>query len=284
MKKKDYFVIYFLLILDLVILINSKNIMNNIFYTSKLFIKNIFPSMFPTMIIANMLINLKIEKIIPKFIKLFFKKMFNLNEKLTSIYILSMLSGSPTNALLLKDYENDKNIELILATTSFLNPLFIIGGVGIKVFNSAKVGFILLILLYIYSFIKLYFNRNKITYTYYLKEDKNNNSFFNNFKESVNKSISTCLNIFAIILVFNVLIFLIIKIFNINYSLNIILSSLIEITSGIIKIKNLNIDFIYKFIISFVLLNFQGICLQSQTIFLIKNKKIRYFKYLIYKL
>ena len=71
-KNKELLFIYFFIVLELIILIKSDIITNNIVTTSKLFINSIFPSLFPTVFIGLVLINLNFYKIIPKSINLFF--------------------------------------------------------------------------------------------------------------------------------------------------------------------------------------------------------------------
>ena len=276
MRKKDIIFIYTLIIMELLILINSKIIIGNVIFCSILYITKIFPSMFPSMVISNMLINTNIKKIIPKHIKKIFYKVFNLSDDLTVLYILSMFCGSPTNAILVNDYVNkgiikEDNIELILGITSFINPLFITGGIGIGVFNNIKIGFILLIMQYVSSLIKLFINKRKIINQksdYRMRED----SAIINIKLSINKSINACLSIFGIVIMFNILICLINNIFHINDNLMIIINSLVEITSGIVKLNNLNINYILKILLAYLFINFQGLCIQMQSISMIENK------------
>ena len=209
--------------------------------------------MFPSMVISNMLINTNIKKIIPKHIKKIFYKVFNLSDDLTVLYILSMFCGSPTNAILVNDYVNkgiikEDNIELILGITSFINPLFITGGIGIGVFNNIKIGFILLIMQYVSSLIKLFINKRKII---------NQKSDYRMREDSAIININACLSIFGIVIMFNILICLINNIFHINDNLMIIINSLVEITSGIVKLNNLNINYILKILLAYLFINFQ---------------------------
>ena len=54
------------------------------------------------MVIGIMLVKNNVYEIIPKFIKNIFKKVFNYNDYMTSIFIISQITGTPSNALLYK--------------------------------------------------------------------------------------------------------------------------------------------------------------------------------------
>ena len=135
-RKKDIFLLYFLLTLELLILINSSLIIKSVKDSSFMFIIKIFPSLFPTMVIGNLLIKNNIELIIPKFIKKIFNKLFNFNDIETSIFIISIFTGTPSNAIYINEYLEKnlitkKEAEALLCTTHFINPLFVVAGVGI---------------------------------------------------------------------------------------------------------------------------------------------------------
>ena len=55
-RKKNIILIYILLSFELMILINSNQIINNVKESSLMFILKIFPSLFPTMVLGNLLI------------------------------------------------------------------------------------------------------------------------------------------------------------------------------------------------------------------------------------
>ena len=55
-------------------------------------------------------------------------------------------------------------------------------------------------------------------------------------------------------------------------------------TGGIIKLSNLNINIYIKIFLAYYFLNFGGLCIQMQSMSMIDNKKIRYLKYLNFRL
>ena len=269
-NKKNIMLIYILLFIEILILINSNEIIKSVKSSSLMFILKIFPSLFPTMVLGNLLIKNNIYLIIPKFIKKMFNKLFNFNETITGLFVITMFTGTPSNAIYINEYLNknlitEKQAESLLCITHFINPLFVVGGVGIGVFNNVKIGFLLLLILWINNFIK-------------------QENFVKSLTDSIRYSLNSLLMIFGIVTTFNILVTLISKIFLFSNLMNCIINGILEMTGGIIKLSNININIFIKFLLSYLFLNFGGICIHMQTLSMIENKKIRYFKYLIFRL
>lgn len=288
-RKKDIFLLYFLLTLELLILINSSLIIKSVKDSSFMFIIKIFPSLFPTMVIGNLLIKNNIELIIPKFIKKIFNKLFNFNDIETSIFIISIFTGTPSNAIYINEYLEKnlitkKEAEALLCTTHFINPLFVVAGVGIGVFNDVKIGFLLLVLAWISNLFKAFLNRNNFKEKRKMNITHSNKNFITTLSESIKTSINALLMIFGIVIMFNLLVALISNIFNLNLCTNAIINGLLEMTGGIMKLSSLDINIYIKIVLAYIFLNFGGLCIQMQTFSMFNNKKIRYLKYLIFRL
>ena len=104
------------------------------------------------------------------------------------------------------------------------------------------------------------------------------------FFTTIKTSINSILNIFAVVVIFNILITLISNVFNFNSTVNIIINLLLEVTSGINKINSLNISNTYKLILSYIGLSFGGLSKCLQTLFMKENKKIKHLKYCIFRM
>lgn len=287
-NKKNLLLLYFLIIIEFIILSKSNIVIKSVINASYMFITKVFPSLFPTMIIGNLLVKNNVWKIIPTFIKNIFKKLFGYNDAMISIFIISMFTGSPSNGMYINEYLekkiiNEKEAETLLCTTHFINPLFVIGGVGKGVFNDAKIGFIILLLLYLSNFIKAFILREKNT-----NENKtineNNTNIIKDFTNVIKNSLNALLMIFGIIIIFNLLISLITNIFLLNDITSVILNGLLEMTGGVISLETLNINFYLKLLLAYYFLNFGGLCIQMQTLGILQNEKIRYLKYLIFRM
>lgn len=287
-NKKKLLLLYFLIMIEFIILSKSSIVIKSVINASYMFITKVFPSLFPTMIIGNLLVKNNVWKIIPTFIKNIFKKLFGYNDAMISIFIISMFTGSPSNAMYINEYLekkiiNEKEAETLLCTTHFINPLFVIGGIGKGIFNDAKIGFIILLLLYLSNFIKAFIlrekniNENKII-------NENNTNIIKDFTIVIKNSLNALLMIFGIIITFNLLISLITNIFLLNDITSVILNGLLEMTGGVISLGTLNINFYLKLLLAYYFLNFGGLCIQMQTLGMLQDKKIRYSKYLIFRM
>lgn len=287
-EKKNIFICYLLLFVEILILFNSKLVIDNIIYNTKLFITVIFPSLFPTMIISLLLIKLNIIKIIPNFIYKIFNKLFNFNKIHTVIFLSSMLCASPTSSLIINEYLqknliNEKEAENLLCVTHFINPLFIINVIGIGIFDDIKIGIFIILLQYTSNAIKAFILKKNF-------KTKNNIISFENknildiFYSTITSSIYSFLNIFSIVILFNILIILLTLLLNLTPFTNTLLNMLLEMSSSINSIKLLNTNNIIKFVLSYYSISFGGLSIIMQSIFMIKNKKIKYLKYFIFRL
>lgn len=108
---------------------------------------NVLPALFPFFVATRLIILLDIDHL--PLIDKFVNKLFGVKNG-GKIFFLSLLSGYPIGAKLICDAYKNGQIDAIsakkmLSFCSVSGPMFIIGTVGIAVFNSAKVGYILLV-------------------------------------------------------------------------------------------------------------------------------------------
>lgn len=289
MNKKNIIIIYIFIILELLILFNSNIIIKSVNSSSLMFIKKIFPSLFPTMVIGNILIKSNVYLIIPKKIKAFLFKKFNFSNSTMELFIISLITGSPSSAMYINNYLNSglinkKEAEALLCSTHFINPLFIVAGVGVGVFNNVKIGFVLFIMLFISTLIKIYLNKNNFKNSKKKIINIKNTNLITNITSSIKESINALLLIFGIVVIFNILVSLVSHILDLSELASCVINGLLEMTGGIIKLSNLNINIYIKIFLAYYFLNFGGLCIQMQSMSMIDNKKIRYLKYLIFRL
>mgnify|MGYP000210010485 FL=1 len=289
MNKKNIIIIYIFIILELLILFNSNIIIKSVNSSSLMFIKKIFPSLFPTMVIGNILIKSNVYLIIPKKIKAFLFKKFNFSNSTMELFIISLITGSPSSAMYINNYLNSglinkKEAEALLCSTHFINPLFIVAGVGVGVFNNVKIGFVLFIMLFISTLIKIYLNKNNFKNSKKKIINIKNTNLITNITSSIKESINALLLIFGIVVIFNILVSLVSHILDLSELASCVINGLLEMTGGIIKLSNLNVNIYIKIFLAYYFLNFGGLCIQMQSMSMIDNKKIRYLKYLIFRL
>lgn len=267
-NKKEIIMIYIFIILEIIILLKSKIIIKEVYETSILFIKTIFPSLFPNMIISSILSSLDLSIIIPK----------KISKKTNTIvfFILSAICGSPANILIInnminKDIIDIDNAKKLIKCSLFINPLFIIS-MSYYIFDNIYIGIITILIILMLNILKFKYLNIKINN----KKSNNNNNLNAIITNSVSKSINSCLLIFGLIIVFNILSTLLFNIFNFNQIFECLLKGLLEVTTGLASIKQLSIPLTYKYILFILFIKFGGLCIRMQinSIISISTKKI----------
>ena len=246
-KKSNIFFLYFLILIEILILLNSNIVINAVRSSIKIFLISVFPSLFPTMVIGIMLVKNNVYEIIPKFIKNIFKKVFNYNDYMTSIFIISLITGTPSNALYINEYLDkglitNNEAESLLLSTHFINPLFVVGMVGNVIFKSTKIGFSILLTLWISNLIKAYITRPRVYKNIDRKNISCNKSIINSFFSSIKQAIYALLTIMGIIILFNMLTILIKEILHLNNTFSVIINGILEMTGGVTKVSEININ------------------------------------------
>lgn len=277
--KKTMLVI--LLICLSTIILNPQDIYTSFNNSLKVCIFNLFPALFPFLIISHLMTNYGFIEVCNKYGKKLMNKLFKVNASGSYVLFLSMLSGSPSNAkyikqLLDKNLINHQDANNLLKFTHFVNPLFIIGGIGIKLLKSKTLGIMILLCHYIGGIttgIMLHNNYKPINYNIC---HQNNNSFIDNLSHSIKDTINTLTLIFGIITSCFILSAIISNMIHIpNF-----LFGIIEITSGINYIITEQIPIFYKTIIITFLISFGGFSIHIQVLSVLVKEKIRYLPYL----
>lgn len=289
MKEKLFnFIIVIISLFVLIELLIRKNIVySSIMYALNIWVNNLIPALFPFFIISDILINYNITAYIPKFIRNFCKAVFNINDNLLTIFLLSMISGFPSNARNTRTLYDKGLISLeeanhILIFSHFSNPIFILTTVAIFFFHNQKIGMILLITHYISNFILGICFRGKIK----LNTAENNNYAVKNnfgvvFISAIQKSIDTTLTICGVVVVFLMLSAIVINVFNFDNYNAMIVKGIFEITIGIEALSRLPISMVYKAVIASMFLAFGGISVHVQVLSQITGTKIKYIYFFV---
>ena len=243
---KQLLIFTLILISYIYIITNIKYITKETLNILKISIYNIIPILFPTLILSNILYSSKIPYIINKYLHI------------NPIYILSIITGSPTNASILKNY---KDITKILSLTNYPSLIFIYTYIN-QIFNK-KIS-ILLIILNIISNIILYFiiKPNKLNY-----QNTNNISLTN----AITASAHTIINIIASCLFYAILPT---SLINDPYIKSFLLS-ITELTSSLNNLSIINIPSNIKLFFTIITISTTGLCIQTQILSIIKDINIK---------
>ena len=275
------FLIVFVLNLDIVI--------NSTLSASHLFITKVFVSIFPFIILSDILYYFNYDLFLKKIFGNIISKLFNVSKNASIIYILSILTSHPGNAIYIKGMLDNKTIDeedatKILRATYFPSIAFVIGSIGIGIYHDIKIGIILHLITFLNNILIDVFLRGKkkCNDIEYVKQNKL--TLQETLSNSISKGINTSYIILGNIIIFTILVNLLNHYLNINSTVLAIISGMLEMTNGIFMISNLNINLTYKVILTSFILNFSGLSIIFQTSSILSKYKINIKKILIVKL
>lgn len=282
---------YLLLTLLLIIFIFNINIViASVKDASILFFNKIFISIFPFIILSDILIYYDYHIFLKNNIGKVLSKIFNIDPNASIIFILSLLTSFPSNSIYIKNMLDNNEIDIqtanqIINYTYFPSISFVVGTVGISIYNSFKLGIILWLCIFLYNILLgIFLRKNKIGNVNRKIISKTKDDFFTMLKKSITKGIDSSLIILGNLIIFTIIINLI---KNFSFTNNTILSiviGILEVTNGIININNLNYGINFKFCLTLFILTFSSISIIFQSRSILSGYNINIKKTLIIKL
>lgn len=279
----------FLTLTIIIFLFNLDIVINSTLSASYLFITKVFVSIFPFIILSDILFYFNYDLFLKKIFGNIISKLFNVSKSTSIIYILSILTSHPTNSIYIKEMldrkEIDENdINKILLTTYFPSIAFVIGTIGIGIYHSIKIGVFLYLTILIKNILIGIFLRGKNLSKEIQSIKKNNITLQETISNSIIKGINISYTILGNIIIFTIIVNLLNNYLNINSTILSLMSGMLEMTSGIFMISNLNINLSQKILLTSFILNFSGLSIIFQTTSILNKYKINIKKILITKL
>ena len=278
----------FITIIFFVFIFNIEIVMNSVKDASVLFFNKIFISTFPFMILSDILFYFDYHIfLVNSFFGKNISKLLKLNDSETTVFIFSIFTSQPNNAVYIKKLLDDNVIDLetankLLIFTYFPSISFVIGTIGIIMFNSVKIGLFLYLGAILNNIlICLFLKNNKVSNNYKFSYKKD--SFINSLKNSIIKTFNNSFIILGNLIIFNIIINLISKYLN-NDFLLILVSSLLEVTTSLNFITFSEISMFFKVLLSSFSINFSGLSILFQSFSILGDYKLDIKKILILKL
>lgn len=240
--------------------------------SSQIFLVKVFPFLF-IMMILNGILSMSnfpyyVSKIIPN--------------PYLYIFIVSALSGSPVNAVIINDFLEKKIItnkeaSLSLCFSTLNNPLFLYNYFNI-IFKNHLITSKMLLTIYfsniiIMLFIIIRYRSNHKWNLQYIKYDKKKELI-----KYVTSSFNNLLNIFAIITFFKLICDILMPH---NNALTILLKGFLEITQGLNLLCSILLSRKIKELLALVILSFSGLSIHMQIANILSKYNINY-KYFYY--
>lgn len=240
---------------------------------------NVLPSVLPFMFFTRILSSLDFMPKLVKPLSPISNKLFKTPPLSMYVFIMAVLSGYPVGAKMVADLYMQGKISKqdAFRMTSFCStsgPMFIIGAVGIGMFASAKIGYILFVSHVLGAILNgILFRKIKVS----TEENQSKNDFKNNksdLGEIVSSSTLAILCVGCIITIF----FIVIECFTPVFSIfpkttSAFLQGLIEITKGCFELSALPLKFLSVVLTSFVV-SFGGISTILQSLTMLSNLKM----------
>ena len=287
MKKIiNIFTLSIILLFIFFLISKNKVVLESTTFSISLWKDTLFPNLFPFFILSKILIEYDLINPINKVLSIFFTKLFKLPKDYSYILLISLISGYPSGAKYINDLLDKKLISInnanrLLTFTNYANPIFILG--FIRYLLNKRLAFIIFISHILSGLITgIILNINKpIENNINIQGNKNYPKIGNLLKESIIDSINTLLLLLGIITLF-LLISNFLKItFNLNNSLYLLLSSLLEMSNGIININLTNMGINLKAILIAGIISFSGFSIHAQVLGILSNYKIKYKYFLL---
>lgn len=290
MKKRyiNLLIIIICILFLIEFIINRTLIFDTVGFSLNIWINSIFPSLFPFFIISDILNSYNIINYIPNIIKNIFKKLFNISDNALFIFFISMLSGFPSNARNIKILYKENKISIseaehLLFFTHFSNPMFILGALVVIFLNNKSLGLLILLSHYIPNFIIAILLRkyNNPKHNYIINNSNNCNNFGIIFTKSIKSSIDSLLLICGTLTVFLIISTIIINTLKLNTINNLLIKSILEITSGLKEMSTINFNNSTLVILSSCILSFGGLSVHMQVINELTDTDISYKNFFI---
>lgn len=287
-KLLQLFFIYFAMF---ILVFFSKEFSDGIKNGIKVSFNLIIPSLFIFMIFSNIIMNSNLKNIIALPFRFLGKYIFKINNNYLTIVILSLLGGYPIGAKLISyEVKNNnmsvKTAEKMLCYCVNCGPAFLITGVGLNIFNNNKIG-IMLFISQIISCIIVGFLTNFFSREENIKQEKiiikKGYSTSELIVNAVNDTIKAMVIVCGFIVAFSA--FLpVIDIFmqSFNQNTRLLLQGFFEVTTGCSSL--INISSHNAILLACIFTSFGGVCVHLQICAILKDTKIKLFKFFIFRI
>ena len=289
MKKrtKNFLICTFFIFLIGIVLTNNSLVKTSVVSSFDLWLKKVFPSLFPMFIISDILIKLGFATTLAKIFTKISSKLFKVNGLASYVMIMSMLSGTPSNAIFIRDlYDNNylstNDASKILCFTFFPNPLFLYTFL-LLIFKDITIALKIIAVCYLGNlFIGILLRNFYPEETLLIKEIKQeNNNFPKVLTESIKKSMNNMLMILGTITFFILMSSLVTHVLDLTDLNSTILRGVLELTNGLNDLIVLNSNTFIKIILSGIFISFGGFSIHMQVKSVLGDTLISYKLFLL---
>lgn len=281
MKKNIFNFIFCILSMIAIIFIFKHNleVQKVIIDAVNLFLNRVFVSLFPMFIINDILISLNIPYYFYKIFNGIFRKAFKTSGICAYVFIMSLISGTPSNAYILKNLVSDNKLSVreanhYLYFTYFSNPLFLMTMLT-QIF-ATKIAIKIILIHYCSNLIIGLALRKKAPNMGNSQISFKADNITSTLIKSINRSISTLLMILGTIVFYMLITYIFTNYLPCDYFIKTILAGLLEIRNGLNMLKNLTILNEIKEIIAVIIISFGGLSINTQIKAILEDTDLNY--------
>ncbi len=252
----------------------------------------IVPSLFPFFICSSLLIYSGFCQTLAKFIGPVMKPLFNVNGAGAAAFVLGIISGYPLGAITVcqlyeKSYITNHEAQRLLAFCNNSGPLFILGAVGVSLYQSPKIGAILYLCHIISAIItglmfRFYHKNSYIAPTSEIKLENENMSRL--FSLALSNSIQSILTVSGSVIFFSVVASILLDLLPLREPFDLILSGILEFTTGVKNISISSLCVFKKLVLSSGVVGFAGLSVHLQVMSVVSKYNLSLKPYIIGKL
>lgn len=298
MKKfSNYFLTVLIIIFGICLVAFSKSNILSVQSSLDLFLNAIFPSLFPFLIVCELLSYTFVFSFLSTKFGPIMNSVFNVSSIGAYPFVLGLFSGYPVGARIVSSLRQENKIsksdgEKLLVFTNNAGPIFIMGTIGVGMYGSSKIGF-LLYFVHIFSSITIGIVFGKLYRNMYRDFASDTYMELSSFGEIVSNSIRKAFYTLSTVCGFVILFSLVISMIQVSGILNFInniwiqnfILGLIEITSGIHLISGIaSSNLLLKLLFTSFLLGTGGISVLLQVWSVIADSDLSIKPYFIAKI
>lgn len=302
MKKiSNYFLTIFIIIFGLGLFFYSPSNIIAVRNSLDLFISSVFPSLFPFLIVTELLSHTVVISVISSKLEKCMKTVFYCPSISAYPFIMGLISGYPVGAKIVANLRSENKIsksvgEKLLIFTNNAGPLFIIGSVGIGIFQNQSIGYLLYLVHFLSCIITGFF------FGHFYKKEYREISIANSeeldlstlgeiISQSIRKAFYTLSTVCGFVIIFSLLISMLQSsgilslMFGYNSFTEYLILGTLEITSGIKSLSTVyGMSLLSRLMAISFLLGFGGVSVLLQVWSIISKTDLQIKPYLLGKL
>lgn len=252
----------------------------------------IVPSLFPFFICSGLLIYSGFAELLSKICTPVMLPLFRINGSGSAAFVLGIISGYPLGAITACSlYENNylskTETERLLAFCNNSGPLFILGAVGISLYKSPLIGWLLytahLVAAVCVGIIFRFYGKNNFIAPK-IPLSQPDRKLGEIFSVTLQNSISSILTVCGAIIFFSVTASIIIDTVSVNSWYTPILTGIIEFTTGVVGLAGTDLSLLYRLVLSAFIIGFAGISVHFQVMGIVARHDLSLKPYILGKL